>query len=292
MIQDSKQIEEVTNCNCCDESETIRVLDKENNLWICDNCGYIFDNPRPTVVAITDYYSDTENYDFWLEEEDGRDAMWRRRLSLSLPFVDKGKLLDIGTGTGQFLDIAKKNFEVFGTEVSEKAIEIGKEKYQLEIDQGELGDIKYKEKFDLLTMFHVLEHVPSPKETIEQCSQNLVEGGYIVIAVPNDVKCWKRLAKHFMAMFQIGRFKTYGFGIKGINMKGNFGEIHLSHFTPKTLRYFLETSGFQLIYEGPDPYFCKQNMSSVLGYKFFCLVNRIFKQNLYDTQLVIARKTH
>jgi 2-polyprenyl-3-methyl-5-hydroxy-6-metoxy-1,4-benzoquinol methylase len=93
----------------------------------CNECGFIFRNPRPSAAEISAYYSGETQYDAWLGNEKAREAMWERRLRKLLRYRACGALLDAGTGTGQFLHIARSHFNVEGTEVSASAVKIAKE---------------------------------------------------------------------------------------------------------------------------------------------------------------------
>ncbi|MDP3918505.1 MAG: hypothetical protein Q8Q35_01190, partial [Nanoarchaeota archaeon] len=116
-------LEELTKCNLCG-SLRINSIDKEFNISLCNDCKYVFDNPRPTLNALKEYYSKSGKYDEWLTDEKERDVLGVKRVSLVKNYVSKGKLLDVGAGIGQFLHYAKKYFEVDGIEVSKSGIQI------------------------------------------------------------------------------------------------------------------------------------------------------------------------
>jgi hypothetical protein len=95
-------------CNVCN-STVLEVVDPDCNIVRCQACGYIFDNPRPTTEELITFYSRPTQYDSWLIELDVRDRLWKRRLSKLHPTKKPGSLLDIGTGIGQFLDVARNS---------------------------------------------------------------------------------------------------------------------------------------------------------------------------------------
>src|ERR1039457_4859130 len=154
-------LETLSACPLCGR-ETIRTIDTATNICECEPCGYVFDNPRPAVDELIAFYSQPTKYDSWLAEEKARDLLWERRLKLLLPELNRGSLLDVGTGIGQFLDVARPHFSsVCGTEVSESAIAIARKKYGLDLLRGEIGTIDFGSmRFDNVTLFHVLDHVP------------------------------------------------------------------------------------------------------------------------------------
>src|SRR5689334_3256711 len=99
----------VSVCAVC-RSNAIEQVDSECHLCRCCRCGYVFDSPRPREEDIVAFYSRAEKYDSWLDQAGGRDALWRRRLTLLLPYCAPGNLLDIGAGIGQFLHHARPYF--------------------------------------------------------------------------------------------------------------------------------------------------------------------------------------
>jgi len=97
--------------------------------------------------------------------------------------LDKGSILDIGAGTGDFLSVAKNNgWHTIGVEPSEKAKAIAKKKgVSFVEDTSELGD----HSFDVISMWHVLEHVPNLENQIKELKRLLKPSGTLLIAVPN-----------------------------------------------------------------------------------------------------------
>lgn len=113
------------------------------------------------------------------------------------------KLLDIGAGTGDFLAYAKsKNLKVLGVEPNPNARQIAAEK-NLKV-YADLKEIENK-KFDAISLWHVLEHIPNLKESLEKIDQLLNDGGQLIIAVPN-YKSWdaKKYAE-FWAAYDVPR---------------------------------------------------------------------------------------
>lgn len=105
------KLEYLNKCNLC-KGKDISPIDKDHNIYKCNHCGYIFDNPRPTFDETKNFYSREDQYDPWLKEEKGRDILWQRRLRMVKKYKTTGTLLDIGAGIGQFLNFAKNDFVV------------------------------------------------------------------------------------------------------------------------------------------------------------------------------------
>ena len=259
------ELERVTSCDVCG-SDAVVAFDPSISLCQCADCGFLFRSPRPTLSTITEYYSRDTQYDDWLANQQARDSLWRRRMRLVERYGKKGRLLDVGTGIGQFLACAKQRFEVDGTEISSRAVDIAQTRYGLKIRHGTLDQIDFgTDRFDVVTVFHVLEHVHSPRLLLMRCRELLVENGLIVIAVPNDTCSWKRLPKSLLAFLGAGRFRNCGrFGLAPLTLERSGTEIHLSHFTPRTLERLLMGCGFRVIEQAIDPCHATTGLSHVI----------------------------
>jgi 2-polyprenyl-3-methyl-5-hydroxy-6-metoxy-1,4-benzoquinol methylase len=282
-------------CNLCD-SDQLDVLDAECNVAQCRRCGYVFDNPRPSLEELIRFYSQPGKYDSWLEESGARDGLWRRRLKVLRRTRKPGTLLDVGTGIGQFLWLARDSYsEVHGTEVSTTAIAIAKQKYGLDLFQGTIEDFAGQGRvFDNITLFHVLEHVPDPRAVIRACHSLLSPGGVVVIAVPNELNSLRARARRLLVRLRIKDPKGRGrLGLARIRLDGSIDEIHLSHFTPAVLQGFLKATGFTVVSSTLDPYQVRRGIHSLVSdiYYYICLgIQRLTRANLYDAILVIACK--
>lgn len=114
-----------------------------------------------------------------------------------------GSLLDIGAGTGDFLVAAKNNnWKVFGMEPNSSARNLAKEKgLILESDINAFQN----QKFDVVTLWHVLEHVPNLDEVVDQLSNLIKTGGTLIIAVPNFKSYDANYYKEFWAAYDVPR---------------------------------------------------------------------------------------
>jgi ubiquinone/menaquinone biosynthesis C-methylase UbiE len=262
----------------------------------CQACGYIFDNPRPTMEELIAFYSRPTQYDSWLSQIPARDRLWKRRLNKLRASRKPGSLLDVGTGIGQFLALARTSYtEVYGTEISSTAVQIAKQRYNLDLFHGTIERLARQGKsFDNISLFHVLEHVPDPKSLLKTCHSLLSEKGILVVGVPNEVSSLRAAARRILRTrgrsnhYQLGKF-----GLPLISLAAESVEVHLSHFTPKVLHQLLETTGFSIVRHTLDPYYVATGISRFKPdlYYYSCLMfHHIFHVNVYDAMLVIARK--
>jgi SAM-dependent methyltransferase len=269
-------------------SASIRSIDQKAKIYRCDGCGHIFNNPRPTSDEIRDYYAFSSTYDDWAGEGEQRNRMWRKRLAMVRRERARGSLLDVGAGDGHFLSLAKEFYDVTGTEISTKATERAREQHGIELIQGELQDIELEEgSFDVITVFHVLEHVPYPGAFITRCRELLREKGILFIAVPNDMHSMTSPMKRFLALLGIGKWKYYSrSGLPDITVPGVMDEIHLSHFKVSVLRKHMEDAGLSVQETTLDPYDVSTGFEGFLqtAFYWFCrVILKLFHRNIYDT---------
>lgn len=159
----------------------------------CSNCQLLFTNPRPYKDQIDPYYNFPEYFSH--EDKAKNITQWiyqivrNYSISKKVQFLKqlkkKGSLLDYGCGTGEFLKIAKgKGWKVVGIEPNPKARKQANIKLQNKV-KGSIEEIKKESTFDIITLYHVLEHIHDLRKTIKRILVHLKSEGYIIIAIPN-----------------------------------------------------------------------------------------------------------
>ena len=230
--QTFEEYETLSVCPVCGSSDFSRIF--EPDVTECARCHVLFRNPRPTQAEIRRSYDCGSNYEEWQTHESQRSLLWQRRLSLLTRFKRSGSLLDVGAGDGFFLDFAKAaGFTTYGTELSSTGAAYA-EKRGHKLFLGQLRDIDFGgQKFDVITLWHVLEHLPDPGGALSIISSLLEPGGIFVLAVPNEEN-------------HLFRFRT---GLKkGPNPLGPIvwaKEIHLTLKTGMENREGTQASGVQ-----------------------------------------------
>ena len=155
------EFERIEHCPGCGNSFIETAI--EPDIGQCSACQLHFRNPRPTQAEIARSYDTGGTFEAWQEEEAARATMWERRLAIIRRYVAMGRLLDVGTGDGRFLETARKaGFEVTGTEVSTAGASYARQR-GFDVFVGQITDLELpSELFDVVTIWHVLEHVPEP----------------------------------------------------------------------------------------------------------------------------------
>ena len=262
----------------------------EETVAACD-VGYRFVNPRPSQAEIVAAYSDPHFYDAWIEDDAGRIRMWRKRLELVRRAATGSTLLDVGAGIGTFLALARHRagWSVSGTEVSSAAVAIARQRYGLELLEGQAQSLPLPPgTFATVTLWHVLEHVPSPSRLLEVCHAALAPGGRLVIACPNDddasqvparVRAWlmRRLGRSCSVPPRYERLRPGS-------------EIHLSHFTRPVLSRLLAEKGFRVVRVTVDDHYPAPSWKSALKMALYRTILRLTGRNLGVAMLVVAER--
>jgi len=239
----------ITSCPSCKSESLEKIMSVHDYLLTgeifqitgCQKCSLRFTNPKPLENEIHKYYESSEYISHSDSAKGIVNFLYRlirkftiaRKSGIIKTFVKEGKLLDIGCGTGEFLHrMQQGKFDVFGIEPGETARSSAKIKYNLNVfDDDALVEIQ-KESFDIVTLWHVFEHVYSLEEKILQIKTLIKPGGFLFIAVPNfDSYDANHYGKHWAA-YDVPR--------------------HLFHFNLKSLPEFILNFGFLLVKTKPQ----------------------------------------
>jgi len=170
------------NCNLCNSNEYKLFKEIDGyRLVKCRNCGLVYLNPRPSQQEIKEKYSAEYHIKRLLKEETKTAKEIEGRINKNIgraeeivsQFGNKGKLLDIGCSAGFFITCLRRyGWNVSGIDISEWATEFARKKLELNVFTGTVEDIQYNEKYDIITMYHILEHFPNPIESFKKSFRN------------------------------------------------------------------------------------------------------------------------
>ncbi len=207
----------------------------------CKSCGFAFTNPRPLPKELGKYYKSEE----YISHTDTRKGLVNSLYHLVRKYtlikklqsivrlcgrpskINPRSILDIGSGTGVFLDICTRaGFSCIGIEPDQDARTSAMNSYGLDIREETELDNMTKKSFDVITLWHVLEHVPFLNERIIQLKELLKPTGIVIVAVPNRSSFDAKYYEKFWAAYDLPR--------------------HLYHFTPKDIRQLFDKHGMKI----------------------------------------------
>ncbi|MEM7548410.1 MAG: class I SAM-dependent methyltransferase [Bacteroidota bacterium] len=208
----------------------------------CNDCQFQFTNPRPTKENIGAFYESKD----YLSHNRGKSNLLslpykiarhysiRRKYNIINQYVKEGPILDIGCGTGEFLKYFKsKSWKVQGTEPTEVA-RISAEKNINQNVYSELSELDSTQKYKVITLWHVLEHIHELNETLGVLKRLKGKKGRIFIAVPNPMS------------FDAGHYKE--------NWAAYDVPRHLYHFTPVCFKDLLSRHKLKIQTTHPMPF--------------------------------------
>ena len=234
-----------TRCPACSSLSLKPVFDtkdysvsgKSFSILECTDCSLRFTQDVPDRHAIGQYYK-SEDYISHTNTSKGfinrlyqivrkKTLRQKRKLICKISGRQKGTLLDIGSGTGAFVSEMKQNgWDVTGLEPDEDARNVAKENLQCELKSiDELFDLSEND-FDVITLWHVLEHVHDLQGYLQQFKKLLKQDGKLVIAVPNYTSFDASVYKEFWAAYDVPR--------------------HLYHFSPASMKLLIANNGMKV----------------------------------------------
>jgi 2-polyprenyl-3-methyl-5-hydroxy-6-metoxy-1,4-benzoquinol methylase len=213
------------------------VSDEEFEIWECTNCTLRFTQNIPDQENIGKYYQ-SENYISHSDITKGfinnlyhkvrkRTLLQKKNLIEKTTGKKAGNILDVGAGTGAFLSTMKNaNWNCTGIEPDNSAREKALELYGMNLlEAGKIYSLP-AESFDVITLWHVLEHVHELHKYAEQLKNLLSTDGKLFVAVPNYTSGDEKIYGEFWAAYDVPR--------------------HLYHFSPKAMEILLNAHGLKL----------------------------------------------
>lgn len=203
----------------------------------CDQCGLLRQNPRLDWVDLLKYYPEDfpshrqqiSEIPSKVQRLNKRYGLWKR-IRIINKYKSSGNWLDVGSGTGRILQEAQTwdQWQLFGLEPIPHLAEYTRNKlnipvYPLSFEEYQSDGIR----FDVITMWDVLEHLPAPAAGIQKVADLLNEGGYFIFTIPNVNSIWRKVFKRSWIGYELPR--------------------HLYLYPPNVLREMLESSGLNIV---------------------------------------------
>lgn len=198
----------------------------------CKNCGFTYADNLPSETEFNDYYTMLSKYEF--NYKDGivsNDYVdyYTKIISFLIPYIkdNKARILDVGCATGGLLSIFKLNgySNLSGIDPSASCVETAKRLYNIEASVNSIFNFNSNEKFDLIILSAVLEHLPDFTNPMQKIRTLLKDRGLLFIEVP-DVQ---RFNLYIRAPFQ------------------QFSTEHINYFSQYSLSNLLYTFSFRIL---------------------------------------------
>jgi SAM-dependent methyltransferase len=217
-------------CNLCGGSDVEVIGDRDRDghplrTTICRNCGLVWSNPRPEEDAVRRYYSSEYRLDYKGRAtpslrhiaRSGRGALNRYRALA--PYLKRGdRILDAGAGGGEVVYVLRAlGYDASGLEPDEHYARHARESLGLPVATGFVQDATFPaDSFDVVTMYHALEHVEDPFAILSRLRGWMVDRGVLLIEVPNvEASCIAPAHRfHFAHFYNFNRDALDGLGRK------------------------------------------------------------------------------
>ncbi len=193
----------------------------------CLKCGLCYTNPRPTAEAILSGYGNYVDESYLLESS-SRSINAHLSLNTIRRFTSTGKLLEVGSSVGYFLNAARTDFEVTGLEPSRWAAEEARRRFKVECYPESLENPSSIQgrSFDVVAMSDVVEHLLDPKSAVLSCRNFLKPGGILYLLTPDIGSLSAKL------------MRGYWWGLR---------PAHIYYFSRQTMTQMLMGNGFEIL---------------------------------------------
>lgn len=236
-------MQEISSCPICQGNKFIPFLNCKDYLVSqqiftiqqCQQCSFKFTSPRPSNDAMGQFYK-SDQYVSHNDQSRGiinvlyrlvRQYTLKSKVSLiNKLYNGQGRLLDIGCGTGSFLEAARQGgWQIAGLEPDADARTLAEQRLNVKVGEG-INDLTKTTLYNVITLWHVLEHVLTLDITLQAINQQLEADGILLLALPNNASWDAKHYAQYWAAYDVPR--------------------HLHHFTPETISKLLGMYGFRL----------------------------------------------
>ena len=190
-------------------------------------CGLAYTNPRPSQAELLQGYAGCVD-EAYLAESSSRSINAHLSLSTIKRFAAKGRLLEVGSASGYFLNAARVDFDVSGLEPSQWACALARERYKLDVHAESLESTERfpDESFDVVALIDVIEHLSDPQAAIRKAARLLKPGGILYLVTPD-----------------IGSLSSWILGSRWWGLR----PAHIYYFDRKTMGAMVAAAGLETV---------------------------------------------
>lgn len=223
--------EEIFCCVCSNTNPknfTLKYQKSDCAVVTCNNCSHYF---IPHYYRKQIEYTQYKNADVTAAVRAGNNWVKIQRHKLRFKFIQKyiksGKLFDLGAGWGHFMLAGKElGYDVYGVEISEQPYLYCVNDLKLPVDHIDFFEMDETKKFDIITMWDVLEHIDKADPFLQKCNELTNKGGYLFLQVPQIDSYFAKKHKDDWKMM---------------------GLDHVNYFGKKTITQILEKNGYEVL---------------------------------------------
>lgn len=260
----------------------------EKGIVQCPDCGLVYfpqvEPIDPASIYSSAYFMGSEYFNYKLSKS-ALQKTFARRIQVLRKHQPRGKLFEIGSAYGFFLDLARDDWQVRGIDISRDAVRYARERMDLDVDCGDFLKLKDEpESYDLVCMWDTIEHLKHPTAYLQKASRWLKPGGILALTT--------------------GDIGSLAARLRGQKWRLIHPPTHLFYFSRETLQGALDRCGLefaQCTYDG------SYRGAKAMLYGLFSsraksrrLLNRLLTLggskdipiylNLFDIMFVVARK--
>jgi SAM-dependent methyltransferase len=194
----------------------------------CPNCELVWLENPPTAEEMGQHYG--PDYDRAIAAAgDSSPRRWKARRDTLVQYKTAGRILDLGCSSGAFLaSLPSDKWELYRIEMSQEVADRAKARCGANVFVGDILDAPFTAgTFDVVTCFHVFEHIYNPKEVLTKVSYWLKPGGIFYFLVPNIDSAAAKVFKSYWYALELPR--------------------HLFHYSPASLSYLAEATGLKVL---------------------------------------------
>lgn len=258
-------------CKICTSGNTA-VYTKSGiyKLYRCFSCNVVFIHPQPTYKNISlnnqDKYNSLLTERAYFAKKDELSVRALNDVKKILKYKKSGRILDIGCSYGFYLAVFKKyGFKTFGIDITPRAIEYARDSLHLNVYKGDFMNYNFNKKFNVVTVYDLIEHLPDPIKLMKRIKNILNKNGLIVVQTPNidsliskitGNKWFWLLAPQHLFLYSVGSIKrlleSNGFEILEITTWDDYDEfikniLYKFKLKDKGKAKYLYYAGFKLL---------------------------------------------
>jgi 2-polyprenyl-3-methyl-5-hydroxy-6-metoxy-1,4-benzoquinol methylase len=218
-------------CPVCNNKKFDNLFTVGGGIYVkCRECDMCYTNPVFTDEALRKFYegNNTVQSEVVENESDFYYIIYKKGLdTVEKNFSSKGRLLDIGCSAGNFLNMARTSgWKTSGIELNQKEAVISAQRGH-EVFQDFIENIDSRQKFDVITMWDVFEHIKNGHKTLSQIKSRLNPKGVLFMQIPNSHALAARIMQNRCKMFD--------------------GLEHVNLYNPPTIQRMAEMNGFKIL---------------------------------------------